>query len=258
MMWTMKTVALLANKGGTGKTSLTLGLASAAAHRGLSVLVIDLDPQGNATSILRSKVGRTTVADVLAHPTQATAEEAIAPCDWPAAIGEIDVLPSHANVIRFDAWNGSGALGKLRRALKGIQGYDVAFIDCPPSLGALTREALTAADRAIVITTPTYFGAQGVEKALAEIAEIQKTTNPALELTGVVINKVRNNSDEHDFRAKEMAELVGARLVLKPYLPERIAFQQAEGTGTPVQTQGTAGSREVSEILDSYLDRVLR
>jgi cellulose biosynthesis protein BcsQ len=254
----MRTVAILANKGGTGKTSLTIGLASAAAHRGLSVLVVDLDPQGNATSILRSQVGKTSVADVLANPTKGVIESAIAPCDWDAYIGELDVLPSHPNVIRFDAWNGSGALGKLRRALALVQGYDVAFIDCPPSLGALTREALTAADRAVIVTTPTCFGAQGVQRAVEEITEIAGSTNPELSLAGVVINKVRSVSEEHDFRVKEMIALVGAKSVLKPSMPERIAFQQAEGTGTPVQLLGTTGSREVTVILDDYLTKILQ
>ncbi|CAB4885372.1 unannotated protein [freshwater metagenome] len=254
----MRTVAILANKGGTGKTSLTLGLASAAAHRGLSVLVVDLDPQGNATSILRSTVGATSVGDVLARPTKATIEQAIAPCEWDASIGEIDVLPSHPNIIRFDAWKGSGTLGKVKKALASIEGYDLAIIDCPPSLGALTREALTAAQRAIIVTTPTYFGAQGVQRALEEIVEIQQGVNPDLVLTGVVMNKVRSASDEHDFRVAEMVELVGAKNLLKPTMPERIAFQQAEGTGTPIQALGTLGSREVAKILDAYLDKVLR
>jgi chromosome partitioning protein len=254
----MRTVAILANKGGTGKTSLSIGLASAAAHRGLSVLVVDLDPQGNATSILRSQVGATSVADVLANPTKAMIETSIAPCDWDAYIGELDVLPSHPNVIRFDAWNGSGAVGKLKRALSYVKGYDVVFIDCPPSLGALTREALAAADRAVIVTTPTYFGAQGVQRAVEEITEIAASTNPDLILAGVVINKVRSVSDEHDFRVKEMVALVGAKSVLKPSMPERIAFQQAEGTGTPVQLLGTTGSREVTGILDTYLTIILQ
>ncbi len=254
----MRTVAILANKGGTGKTSLSIGLASAAAHRGLSVLVVDLDPQGNATSILRSQVGTTSVADVLANPTKAVIESAIAPCDWDAYIGELDVLPSHPNVIRYDAWNGSGAVGKLKKALAYVKGYDVVFIDCPPSLGALTREALAASDRAVIVTTPTYFGAQGVQRAVEEITEIAASTNPDLVLAGVVINKVRSVSDEHDFRVKEMIALVGAKSVLKPSMPERIAFQQAEGTGTPVQLLGTTGSREVTVILDTYLTSILQ
>ncbi len=254
----MRTIAILANNGGTGKTSLTIGLASAAAHRGLSVLVIDLDPQGNATSILRSQVGDTSVADVLAHPTKAMIESTIAPCDWDAYIGELDVLPSHPNVIRFDAWSGSGALGKLKKALASVEGYDVVFIDCPPSLGALTREALTAADRAVIVTTPTYFRAQGVQRAVEEISEIAASANPGLSLAGVVINKVRSVSEEHGFRVKEMVALVGARLVFKPSMPERIAFQQAEGTGTPVQLLGTTGSREVTVILDEYLTKILQ
>lgn len=254
----MRTVAILANKGGTGKTSLSIGLASAAAHRGLSVLVVDLDPQGNATSILRSQVGTTSVADVLANPTKAMIESAIAPCDWDAYIGELDVLPSHPNVIRFDAWNGSGAVGKLKKALAYVKGYDVVFIDCPPSLGALTREALAAADRAVIVTTPTYFGAQGVQRAVEEIAQITASSNPDLTLAGVVINKVRSVSEEHDFRVKEMIALVGAKSVLRPSMPERIAFQQAEGTGTPVQLLGTTGSREVTVILDTYLTSILQ
>ena len=254
----MRTVAILANKGGTGKTSLSIGLASAAAHRGLSVLVVDLDPQGNATSILRSQVGTTSVADVLANPTKAMIESAIAPCDWDAYIGELDVLPSHPNLIRFDAWNGSGAVGKLKRALSFVKGYDAVFIDCPPSLGALTREALAAADRAVIVTTPTYFGAQGVQRAVEEITEIASGTNSDLTLAGVVINKVRSVSEEHDFRVKEMIALVGAKSVLKPPMPERIAFQQAEGTGTPVQLLGTTGSREVTVILDTYLTSILQ
>ena len=135
---------------------------------------------------------------------------------------------------------------------------DYVFIDCPPSLGALTREALAAADRAVIVTTPTYFGAQGVQRAVEEITEIASGTNPDLTLAGVVINKVRSVSEEHDFRVKEMIALVGAKSVLKPPMPERIAFQQAEGTGTPVQLLGTTGSREVTVILDTYLTSILQ
>ncbi len=254
----MRTVAIVANKGGTGKTSLTLGLAGAAAHRGLAVLVIDLDPQGNATSHLRSTKGRTSAVDIFAHPTQATFESAIAVCNWDAALGEVDVVPSHPDLIRFDSWNGAMSNPKLARAMKGVVGYDLVLVDCPPSLGALTREALAAADRALVVTTPSYFGAQGVERALAEIREIQRSVNPDLELCGVVMNKFKPISEEHAFRAAEMNDIAGSRMVLKPYMPDRIAFQQAEGTGAPVQAISNSGAREVSEILDTYLTKILR
>ena len=95
----MAVVSVLSLKGGVGKTSVVLGLAGAATVRGLATLVVDLDPQGNATSLLKSHKTRTTVADVLGHPTRETVESALTPCDWEVAPGEVDVLPSHANTI---------------------------------------------------------------------------------------------------------------------------------------------------------------
>jgi MinD-like ATPase involved in chromosome partitioning or flagellar assembly len=248
----------MANKGGVGKTGITLGLAGAAAHRGLAVLVIDLDPQGNATSHLKTRKGRLSLADVLASPDPETFIDAISICDWDASIGEVDVLPSHPDIIRYDAWSQGRSTTKLRRAMNGVEGYDLVLIDCPPSLGALTREALTAADKALIITTPSYFGAQGVEKSLAEITEIHKTTNPELQLAGIVMNRFRPTAEEHTYRLSELNEIVGARNILKPLLPERMVFQQAEGSGAPVQAIPGVAAREVSDILNAYLAKLLR
>jgi len=254
----MPTVSILSLKGGVGKTSVVLGLASAATVRGLATLVVDLDPQGNATSLLKSHAPRKTVADVLAHPTKATVEEALTQCEWEIAPGEVDVLAAHANIIRFDAWTGGPWRPKLTQALKHLEGYDLTLIDCPPSLGALTREALAASDLALVVTTPSYFGAQGVERAMAEIDEIRKTVNPSLQLAGIVVNRVRSTAEEHDYRANELVEIYGRTTMFKPPVPERIAVQQAEGAGAPIHTVRTAGGKEVAGIYDSYLTTLLR
>lgn len=254
----VKTIAVMANKGGVGKTGITLGLAGAAAHRGLAVLVIDLDPQGNATSHLKTRKGRMSLADVLASPIPETFVDAISICDWDASIGEVDVLPSHPDIIRFDAWSPGRSTTKLRRAMKDVEGYDLVLIDCPPSLGALTREALTAANKALIVTTPSYFGAQGVEKSLAEITEIQKTTNPDLEFAGVVMNRFRPTAEEHNYRLSELTDIVGARTILKPLLPERMVFQQAEGSGAPLQAIPGVAAREVGDILNTYLTKLMR
>lgn len=254
----MPTISVIALKGGVGKTSVVLGLASAATVRGLATLVVDLDPQGNATSLLSTHARKTTVADVLAHPTRETVEAALTACDWELAPGEVDVLPSHPNIIRFDSWSGGTLRPKLARALSHLTGYDLTLIDCPPSLGALTREALAASDFALVVTTPTFFGSQGVERAVAEVEEIRKSVNPNLKLAGIVVNRVRSTAEEHEYRKQELTDIYGRVTLMKPVIPERIAVQQAEGTGMPVHRIRTAGGREVADIFDGYLNTLMR
>ncbi len=248
----------MANKGGVGKTSVVLGLAGAAAVKGMAVLVVDLDPQGNATSHLRARPGRVTLADVLEQPTTDTLVQAVVVSDWDASIGEVDVLPSSPEAIRFDAWRGAGRTTRIRRALADLEGYDVVLLDCPPSLGALTREALSAADAAVIVTTPSFFALQGVDRSLAVVAEVQKQTNPDLHFAGVIVNRVRSSAEEHAFRARELGTLVERARVLKPFMPDRMAFQQAEGTGLPVQRVKGGGAKEVTAIFDRYLRRVLK
>ena len=254
----MPIVSVLSLKGGVGKTSVVLGLAGAAVSKGLASLVVDLDPQGNATSILRTHTTKKTVADVLAHPTQAIIEEALTPCDWEIGPGEVDVLAGHPNVIRYDSWTGQAFRPKLAKALSHLDGYDLVLIDCPPSLGALTREALAASDLALIVTTPSYFGAKGVERAVEEIDEITRTVNPNLALAGIVVNRVRSVAEEHQYRTGELGEIYGKATLLKPFIPERIAVAQAEGYGQPVGMVKTPGGREVSDIFDGYLKVILK
>lgn len=254
----MPVISVVSLKGGVGKTSVVLGLAGAATVRGLASLVVDLDPQGNATSLLSTDRGRTGAAAVFAHPTRATLEDAIAPCPWEVEPGEVDVLPSDPDLIRFDAWTGQSFRPRLARALAHLEGYDLVLIDCPPSLGALTREALAASDLAVIVTTPSYFGAQGVERAAAEIDEIRRSVNPELRLAGIVVNRVRSVAEEHQYREKELMSIYGRATVLKPFVPERIAVQQAEGYGQPVQLIKTAGGREVADIYAKLLTTLLR
>lgn len=252
-------ISVLSLKGGVGKTSVALGLAGAGLKRGMRVLVIDLDPQGNATSILQSRHRAQTAADVLGHPTADTLSAAIAKTAWSHDTGSVDVLPSDAELIRFDAWTGTRRFTpKLARALRRLEGYDLVIIDCPPSLGALTREALAASQLAVVVTTPTYFGAQGAERAIDEINEIRATVNPDLRFAGIVVNRLREKTEEHRYRKKELVEIHGSGALLKPAVPERVAVQQAESTGEPISSVKSAGARDVAKIFDKHLNKLLR
>ena len=152
----MPIVSVLSLKGGVGKTSVVLGLAGAATIKGLATLVIDLDPQGNATSILAAHKPTATAADVLSHPTLATLHEALTPCAWEVAPGEVDVVPSSPDLIGYDAFRSDANFHpRLTKALSKLEGYDLVLIDCPPSLGALTRDALAASDLALIVSCAT-------------------------------------------------------------------------------------------------------
>jgi chromosome partitioning protein len=252
-------ISVLSLKGGVGKTSVALGLAGAAAKRGLQVLLIDLDPQGNATSILQARHPRNNAATVLAAPSAEALSAAATKTGWSFKEGRVDVVGSDEELIRFDAWTGKRSFApKLARAMKRLEGYDVVIIDCPPSLGALTREALAASNLAVVVTTPSYFGAQGAERAISEINEIRATVNPGLRFAGIVVNRLREKTEEHRYRKRELVAIHGPGALLKPAIPERVALQQAESTGEPISAVKSAGARDVAKVFDKQMSRLLK
>ena len=254
-------MAVLSLKGGVGKTSVVLGLAGAAQQRNIRTLVVDLDPQGNCTATLDPGATKCTLADVLADPTPSVIRNAIAPSVWGQ---NLDVLaggeeteahnrpdPDRAGLSRLDQ-----ALSKLDTMTDGPAPYRLVLLDCPPSLGQLTRSALVAADRALLITEPTIYAVAGVQRAF-EAVQAERAHNPDLQPLGVVINRVRARSSEHTYRISELREIFGP-LVLSTVLPDRSAVQQAQGAGLPIQHWGTPGAREVSVAFDVLLARMLR
>ncbi len=174
------TITVLSQKGGTGKTTTVRTLTDVYRRAGLDVLCVDLDPQGNLSDYFDVPADATpTVADVLAG--QARAADAI-----------IDgVLPANLGLAEAELVLG-GKMGReltLRKALKPLdERYDVMFVDCPPSLGLLTVNALVAADHALVTSEAQYFALQGVEQALEVIDLARDNLNPELELLGVLFN----------------------------------------------------------------------
>lgn len=255
----MTTISVLSLKGGVGKTTVVLGLAGAALKRDLDTIVIDLDPQGNATSVLRARRSRATAATLLGDPTEGTTRSVIAASDWKSPPGTVSLVASDPELIRFDAWSpGKAFRPRLARALKHVPDSTLVLIDCPPSLGALTREALAASDLAVVVTTPSYFGAQGADRAIAEIKEMKASVNPRLEFAGILVNRMREKTEEHRYRKKELVSLYGPGAVLKPSIPDRVAVQQAESTGQPLHAVKSSGAREVAKDFDKLLGRLLR
>jgi len=256
------TVAVLSLKGGVGKTTVVLGLASAALRRGIRTLVVDLDPQCNATATLDPADTEASLVDVLESPTSATIRAAVAASPWGPGI---DVLVGSEDV---EALNhpepGSRRLSKLGKALETLddltrdeEAYQLVLLDCPPSLGQLTRSALVAADRALLVTEPTMFAVSGVQRAFEAVQNERQEHNPRLQPLGVVVNRVRPRSHEHQFRVDELRELFGP-LVMPVALPDRLAVQQAQGACLPIHQWNTPGAREVSLGFNLLLARVMR
>jgi chromosome partitioning protein len=243
-------------KGGVGKTSVTLGLASAALERGLRTLVVDLDPQADSTLALAALGATGDVAGLLDSPTPETLGAALAPSAW--AEDGLDVLVGSAASARHDAYDGASAeVDRLRYALAWVHEYDLVLVDCPPSLGGLTRTGLTACDRAVVVTEPGLFSVTAVGRAMRTIDELRRGPAGQLQPLGVVVNRVKARSIEQAFRLEELRGLYGP-LVLSPFVPERAALQQAQGAAQPVHAWPGQGARELGEVFDELLDRALR
>jgi cellulose biosynthesis protein BcsQ len=253
----MRIVSICSHKGGVGKTSVVLGLAGAAMSRGLATLVVDLDPQGNASSILGPESPTASALDLFARPGSKALHDAVTACSWESGPGEVDVVVSDPMLIKYDAWKEiKSVTPRLAKSLEHSAGYDLVLIDCPPSLGTLAVEALAASHGALIVTEPTYFGVQGALRAADTYEEVKKHLNRKLKDLGVIVNRSKSTAEEHDYRARELAREFG-KLVIKPVIPERIAIQQAEGSAIAIQKYGSAGSREVAHLFDTHLTKLL-
>jgi len=174
------TIAVLSQKGGTGKTTAVRTLTDVFRRGGVRTLAVDLDPQGNLSDYFDLPPDvEPTIADVLSGRARAA-----------AAIHE-EMIPANLTLAEAELMLG-GKMGReltLRRALaKTPEDYELILIDCPPSLGLLTVNALVAADRALITAEAQYFSLQGVEQAMEVVELARDSLNPELSLLGVLLN----------------------------------------------------------------------
>ena len=250
----MPTVAVLSMKGGVGKTTVALGLASAAWSRHWRTLVVDLDPQANASMGVGVLEPALTVADALADGRPGIAAEAIVPTTWGRGT---DVLPSEAALERRVSEAAPGSQQRLRTVLGGVgHRYDLVVIDCPPSLGEMSRNALHAASRAAVVTEPGYFSLRGAQQAVEAIDAVRASSNPTLAAPLIVLNRVRSTVAEHRQRIAELREAFDMQ-VSDIEIPERNAITQAESAGMPIHAWDSPAGRELATLFDSLLDRLV-
>jgi chromosome partitioning protein len=179
--------AIASQKGGTGKTTTSISLSAGLARQGKKVLLVDTDSQANSSKVLLSDRFAQLRKQETLYPTIIDRQTLVI---HPTSVPNLDVVPSHillsdTDVVLTTAKDHREA--RLRTALDRVKGqYDYVFIDCPPALGWLTLNALTAADTVLVVVSPGYFELDSIVQISKTIAEVQELYNPGLRLLGLL------------------------------------------------------------------------
>jgi cellulose biosynthesis protein BcsQ len=250
--------AVLNQKGGVGKTTITLGLAAAAQRAGDPCLVIDLDPQGSAGWAMgvESDDEHLSVGDVMRTGDPKVARAATVTSGW----GEgIDVLPSSRNLIdREGDLHDPEAPLRLRTALTPmLDDYRVVLVDCAPSLGPTTRAGLTVADRVLLVVELSALSVRGAEAVLETIEDVWSESNPGLDVGGVIVNRAPAVSSEAHRQEHELNRLMGKRAVWRPFVPQRTVLNEAVGDRAPVQALGYR-ARDIIDVFDALYRKLKR
>src|SRR5699024_3212412 len=259
-------VAIGNHKGGSGKTQTVTGLAAALAEQGRRVLVVDMDPQANASRRLDAAFSRDdptpTTAEVVHDGSSGIAAQAIRPCGWDEPYdSRIDVIPA-----RFDLDNRLseagliGAVLRLSIALEGVDDeHDVTLIDCQPSLSHLTQLALAAAHHAPAVVDPEYDGVDGAlryREFVTDATTRRGLGNSELSWLGAVVNRYDRRVGAQTFQLEGLPETFGADLIWQPHVPERAAAKDAADAAIPLRQLGGSRGAELAEIYTHLAHRL--
>ncbi|MBG6083702.1 cellulose biosynthesis protein BcsQ [Zhihengliuella flava] len=250
-------------KGGVGKTSVTLGLASAALSAGTPTLVVDLDPHADAS---------TGLGVALTHPQQEIGrqlkagrrgdlEANVQPSPWAsrserdAAVLDVAVGGSYGTVYDRPDLRPRD-LRRLKQLLDKTSKYDLVLIDCPPSLNGLTRQAWTASHQAVLVAEPSLFSVAGTERTMRAIDMFKNEFTTPLNSTRVVANRFRESSTEQRFRLSEMRRMFSSHL-MNPVLPEQPDWQQIQGAAYAVHQWPGEAAKQTAQHFDQLLASLL-
>ena len=231
-----KVVAIANQKGGVAKTTTTINLASALAGSGLRVLLVDVDPQANLTSGVGCKARQGpaggTYQALTVDDTPAT--DYLIETDYP----NLSLMPADRNLtgaeIELVALPDRGR--RLKRVLDTLRGrFDYLFLDCPPSLGLLTLNALVAADTVLIPLHCEYFALEGLAELLGTLKRVRATLNPTLEIEGVLLTMYDDRTNLGQQVAKDVREFFGHK-VFQTVIPRNVRLAEAPSHGIPAVT----------------------
>ena len=254
----MITVAIANQKGGVGKTTTAINIATAMAATGWKTLLIDLDPQGNASTglgIAAGDRGSSTYDLLIENAT-------LSDCAHSTSIPGLDVIPatqdlSGAEVELVQVEDRSHRLVRSFQRSGGSARYDVCFIDCPPSLGLLTLNALTAADTLLVPLQCEFFALEGLSQLLQTVDRVQQSLNPNLGIVGVILTMFDRRNRLTDQVADDVRDCLGS-LVFDAVIPRNVRLSEAPSHGLPalVYDHQCSGSRAYIALARELIGRL--
>lgn len=251
-------LAFGSQKGGVGKTTTCFHEARAAVLRGLKVLLVDLDPQGNLTTITAAEdfpEDGLGIADVLSSRASETLSEVIIPGIWEG----LDLAPTAGEslgVVRDElVIAGAGREGRLKEALMSVKAdYDLILIDCPPALDQLTINALTAADRVVIVAEAKLFSSNGVSKMWATIANVKAYYNAELRAEHIIVNLFDAQTVSGKMHLQDLldASALHSLTVLGP-VPKRVSILDSSEAALGLDQWPSDDAKEHAKLYESIL-----
>ncbi|MTH78289.1 ParA family protein [Paracoccus aestuariivivens] len=247
-------VAVANQKGGVGKTTTAINLAAALGEQGQRVVVIDLDPQGNASTGL----GVSPESRPITSYDLLTGDASFSDCLLPTQFEKLSLIPSDRDLasVDFEVANRSGRMQLLQKKISHVADFDFILIDCPPALGLLTLNAMVAADSVLVPLQAEFYALEGLSQLLMTVREVRQAANPDLRIEGVLLTMSDNrNNLSQQVEADARNTLSG--LVYNTVIPRNVRLSEAPSHAMPVlqYDSNSKGSIAYRELAKEFLSR---